>query len=397
MTLNSLLAMAVVVLFVLIIVLVIVYFSISAKEKRNKKETEKGIQEGEESDSKSKIAKSYTKESIFKFMEFDKIQDGMIIQKNGKKYLMVIECQGINYDLMSELEKTSVESGFIQFLNTLRTPIQIYIQTRTVNLEDSLKNYRDKLKRIEAELNIKESKYNSMKETGTYSEQQLNMQLLEIKRQRNLFDYGRDIIFNTERMSMNKNVLRKKYYIIISYYFNENENEKLIESEILENAFADLYTKSQSIIRTLAISGVNGRVLDSYELVDLLYNSYNREEAENYGIERAQKAEYDSLYTVAPDILQKRIKALDKTIQEKALNLAEDSIKYANEELQRAIQEKEENIDELILELANELIDENENYLGEEIAKQAKKRVRKTTKEKEEQKDGKKTKKTDTK
>ena len=29
----------------------------------------------------------------------------MISQKNGSKYVMVVECQGINYDLMSEVDK----------------------------------------------------------------------------------------------------------------------------------------------------------------------------------------------------------------------------------------------------------------------------------------------------
>ena len=53
-------------------------------------------------------------------MQFDKIEDNMIIQDNGARYLMVIECEGINYDLMSQIEKTSIEAGFVQFLNTLR-------------------------------------------------------------------------------------------------------------------------------------------------------------------------------------------------------------------------------------------------------------------------------------
>ena len=42
-------------------------------------------------------------------MGFDKIEDNMIIQKKGKKFLMIVKCQGINYDLMSGVEKTSVE------------------------------------------------------------------------------------------------------------------------------------------------------------------------------------------------------------------------------------------------------------------------------------------------
>lgn len=391
MALSSMLSIGVIFLVLIIIVLTIIYFSMSVKEKNNKKNSQKKEQTSQEVSSKEKMAKSYTKESIFKFMEFDKIQDGMIIQKGGKKFLMVIECQGINYDLMSDLEKTSVESGFIQFLNTLRAPIQIYIQTRTINLEDSLKNYREKLKKIESELSVKENKYIAMQEAGTYNQKQMDMQLLEVKRQRNLYDYGRDIIFNTERMSMNKNVLRKNYYLILSYYFNENENESFAEHEILETAFSDLYTKCQSMIRTLGICGVNGKVLDSYELVDLLYNAYNREEAENYGVERAQKAEYDSLYITSSDVLQKRINAIDKTIQEKALDLAEDSIRYAKEELEKEIEEKEENMDNLIEELANQLIEENEQYLGARIANEAKKKVGRRKKQtKEEPEDGKK-------
>ena len=83
------------------------------------------------------------------FMEFDKVEDNMIVQKKGKRYLMVVECQGVNYDLMSNIEKVAVEEGFQQFLNTLRHPIQIYIQTRTINLESSISNYKAKVKEIE--------------------------------------------------------------------------------------------------------------------------------------------------------------------------------------------------------------------------------------------------------
>ena len=85
-------------------------------------------------------------------MKFDQIEDDMIIRKNGTKYLMVIECQGINYDLMSGLEKNSVEQGFLQYLNTLKHPIQIYTQTRTVNLGNSIQNYKQRLKNIENRL-----------------------------------------------------------------------------------------------------------------------------------------------------------------------------------------------------------------------------------------------------
>ena len=72
--------------------------------------------------------------------------------KNWNKFLMVIECQGVNYDLMSGLEKNSVEQGFLQFLNTLRYPVQIYVQTRTVNLESGIIKYKERINEIKDRL-----------------------------------------------------------------------------------------------------------------------------------------------------------------------------------------------------------------------------------------------------
>ena len=69
------------------------------------------------------------------FMEFDEIVDNMIVRKNRNQFVMVIQCNGVNYDLMSADEKMGVEEGFVQFLNTLRFPIQLYVQSRTLNLK----------------------------------------------------------------------------------------------------------------------------------------------------------------------------------------------------------------------------------------------------------------------
>ena len=120
----------------------LVYLFFKEKSQKNSEETN--------SPTKSSTSSNATnKQSIFNFMEFDTVTDNMIVQKNGSKYLMVVECQGINYDLMSGVEKTSVEESFVQFLNTLRYPIQIYIQTRSINLESSLVVYREKVKEVE--------------------------------------------------------------------------------------------------------------------------------------------------------------------------------------------------------------------------------------------------------
>ena len=176
------------------------------------------------------------KQSIFNFMEFDTVTDNMIVQKNGSRYLMVVECQGINYDLMSGIEKTSVEEGFVQFLNTLRYPIQIYIQTRSINLESSLVVYREKVKEVEMKLNNMQARYTQMRESGEYSQEQLKQAFYELTKQSNLYEYGKSVLQDTERMSLNKNILNKKYYIIIPFFSAEASGENLDKKEIEENA-----------------------------------------------------------------------------------------------------------------------------------------------------------------
>ena len=206
---------------IILCILTVIFFVLKLKEKNskkvknniNKKETNK-IKDKNNVDS----IKEYSKESVFSFMEFDKIEDNIIIKKEKKNYLMVIECQGINYDLMSGVEKASVEQGFLQFLNTLRHPIQIYIQTRTVNLGSSISTYKDKLKEIQDKYVKTEMDYRQRVNSQKYSKDELTKFQFEVLKQRNLYEYGLDIIKNTEQMSFNKNILTKQYYIVISYY-----------------------------------------------------------------------------------------------------------------------------------------------------------------------------------
>ena len=180
-------------------------------------------------------------------------------------------------------------------------------------------------------------------------------------------------------MSLNKNILIKKYYIITSYYANNSDSEYLSNEEIKDAAFSDLYTKCQSIIRALASAEVIGRVLNSDELVDLLYNAYNRDESDTFGINKAQEAGFDELYVTAEDVLQKRMIALDKQIEEKALDVAEEAVLFATS--QRELREKEENIDDLINEFAKQLIEDNRQYLGDDVVETAKEQVNKKMKE----------------
>ena len=393
---TIILAVILIVMVVLLGVLCILYFK-SKNKKEGKKEN---IQtQTSSTPSGSKTVKNYSIESVFDFMEFDKIEDNMISTKNGAKYVMVVECQGVNYDLMSEIEKNAVEEGFIQFLNTLRHPIQIYTQTRTINLENSIQTYRNKIKEIEEKLEKEKNRYNQMVASGRYTQEQLNAEFYELTKATNLYEYGKDIIYTTERMSLNKNVLNQKYYIVIPYYPDELGENNFDKQEIRNLAFSELYTRAQSIIRTLSVCGINSKILDSTELAELLYVAYNRDESETFSLRRALNSGYEDLYTTAPDVLDKRMKELDVKIEEDAIRKANEAVYDVIEEnqKQKRVKQKEAELDKLIDQMAKALIEENKRSLGNDVAESAVEKIdndsKKKTKEKEGgEEDGKKTK-----
>lgn len=390
---TTLLSVVLIFMLILLVILIIVYFIL--KNKSNKKE--KGINKNkteaitDETQVKTKTAESgYNKKSIFDFMEFDDIIDNMIEQKNGRRYIMVIECQGVNYDLMSGVEKVAVEEGFQQFLNTLRHPIQIYIQTRTVNLESSIETYKAKVKEIEDKYRNMEYELKKMREAGYYSDEQIQKVELEIAKQKNLLDYGKDIIRNTEKMSKNKNVLNKKYYVVIAYSADELGNNNYDKDELRGMAFSELYTKAQSLIRTLSACSVSGRILNSLELAELLYMAYNRDEAETYNLEKEIRAGLMEMYSLAPDVFDKKIKLLDKQIQDDAIDLANKNIEKAKSKLQQMAEKKEEEKDDLVQQMAKLILEENQDYIGEDIAQEAIKELEKQIAEQEQEENKKK-------
>lgn len=391
--LTILLGIMLSILFILCIVFLVLKF-------KSKNPKEKKVENQSTTKTKSVVPQNYTKESIFKFMEFDKIDDNMIIQKDGKRFLMVIECQGINYDLMSGLEKNSVEQGFLQFLNTLRYPIQIYVQTRTVNLGSSINTYKERVDEISKQYAAKQMEYNQKARSGQYSEKELSKEKYELIRQKNLYEYGVDIINNTERLSLNKNILSKHYYIIIPYYPEEASNGAYSKDEISNLSFSELYTKAQAIINSLAVCGINSKILDSTELAELLYVAYNRDESETFNLRKALNAGYEDLYSTAPDVLDKRMKELDLKIEQDAIKKANEAIYDVVEEneKQRRAKRKEEELNKLIDQMAKALIEENKRSIGQDVAEEAIEKIDKDSKKKETKeekggdKDGKKTK-----
>lgn len=366
---TFILEIVIAVIVIAVIVATAVYITMKIKISKIQKENDEQIRgNSNEKNSKESVGiQGYNKQSILNFMQFDKVEDNMIIQKNGKRFLMVLECQGVNYDLMSDMEKTGVEEGFVQFLNALRYPIQLYVQTRTINLEKSIIRYKERLKLVEQKLEKMELEYSRNQEKRIYTKEEQEKAFYNLVKQRNLCEYSKDIIYNTEQMNKSRNVLNKKYYIIIPYYSEETQNDNLDTEEIKGLAFSELYTRAQAITRALSSTGVIGRILTSLDLVDFLYVAYNRDESETYSVDVATRAGYDELYSTAPDVLEKKKQEIEKLIEQKAVEETNNRIRMATQKEQE-IKDMVDGMDDLITQKVKELLEDNKQYIGEDVA-----------------------------
>ena len=382
-----------------ILICVLIYFVIANKKTKTKtndsgkdKVSDEENQQKEDSSKNQNYGKFQgvlTRESIKDFMEFDEVVDNMIVRKNNSQYVMVLQCNGVNYDLMSEQEKISVEAGFVQFLNTLRFPIQLYVQSRTLNLVDIIAEYKGRIEELNYEIQKIDIKIDEAVKKGNRA---LKEKLeFEKRRKINILEYGISITDYVEKLGSNKNILQQRTYVVVSYYAAEIGvgTDKYSKEELYNMCFSELYTRCQNIASALGTSQVTCKILDSEELAELLYIAYNRDESEVLQLSKMVNAQYDSLYSSGKDVLDKKKEKLDREINLEAIDIATASLLKADKLRQIELLDKQLEKNRRVEEKALELLDAYEDQLDERVYEIAKDEVKNTMKKKNEEEEAK--------
>ena len=77
--------------------------------------------------------------STQKYLPIAGIRNDSLILKDGT-LRGVLLCSSINFSLKSEQEQKGIVAGYISFINSLKWPIQIIIQSRKLNIDPYLEN-----------------------------------------------------------------------------------------------------------------------------------------------------------------------------------------------------------------------------------------------------------------
>ena len=325
--LIALLAVILMVIVGLVIVLIIM-----------KKKEDESNQIGANAVKMTKLGMPY--EDIKNFLPFDDIKDNMIIQEKGERVTAIIECHGINYYLMSEAEKISVEEGFIQFLNSLRFPVQIYVQSRTINLDESIRSYTEKLNKLQFEFNALLEKFKRLDREGASEEAVLEI-AYQLEKKEKVLDYTGDLIDNISYLTQNTNVLQKKYYIAVSYHISElgivNNMDK---DELYRVANTEIMNRAETICGGLVSCGIETDILDTYELTEVMYIAVNRDDADIFNIKKIIDSDVSSISITADDTAKKKNEL--KKAEKKAREIQEEQERMLLENAERKRRQEEQ-------------------------------------------------------
>jgi len=200
-------------------------------------------------------------------LQMAEVRDGIVIMNDGS-FRSVVMVKSINFDLMSPQEQEAVEYAYQGFLNSLYFPIQIFIRSQKVDLRP----YIEKLDKIRTE-----------------HDNMLLALLME------------DYIGYIDNLSQQTNIMDKHFYVVIPFFpvvdiqkgieqsknfltglgslLQPKEHHVTINEADLENAKTELRNRVQAVLGGLLQCGIQGIPLDTQELIELYYDTYNPDTA----------------------------------------------------------------------------------------------------------------------
>mgnify|MGYP000986961096 FL=1 len=214
---------------------------------------------------------------------FSEMRENMIIMSDGS-FRAVIECESINFDLMSSREREGIEFSYQNFINSLYFPIQILVRSRRVDIGP----YLDRLADIRRN--------------------QDNM-LLNV-----LMDDYMDFI---DVLAQEANIMDKSFYVVVPYYPAGEENAFKQQTKGLFSSFFSgkkeatvtkidqvTYTKAKDEIKNRIDSVMNGLFqigvkswqLNTRQLGELFYTSYNPDTSSRESLSEIDPSELTTTY-----------------------------------------------------------------------------------------------------
>lgn len=183
------------------------------------------------------------------FVPVKEVRNGVIILKDDG-YRGVLMCSSLNFSLKSEDEQRAIVGGFQSFLNTLDFSVQIVVHSRKMDIRPYLALLEDRATKQQSEL--------------------MRIQVREY------MQFIQGFMDNVE-------VMTKLFYVIVPYTPAIASNvvnslpfgTKKSGSDNFEEDRVQLQQRMSLVEAGLEASGIRALALETEEVIELLYRSFN--------------------------------------------------------------------------------------------------------------------------
>lgn len=194
--------------------------------------------------------------STVKYLDIAEIRDDMVLLKDGTVRAVIL-VSSINFALKSNDEQEAIIQAYMTFLNGLEYPVQIVIQSRSMNIDGYMERLREQERTVQNDL--------------------LRIQIADYR------------TFIGELVELGQ-IMQKMFYLVVPYdpLTNKRKNFWSRLSEALSPASAAKLNKKQLKDRIEQLSrrveltqgqlnsmGLESARLDTESLIELYYTVYN--------------------------------------------------------------------------------------------------------------------------
>jgi len=203
-----------------------------------------------------KMAGNKPSTSTQRYIDIAQIQDDVVVMKDGTMRAVILT-SSLNFALKSEQEQQATVASYVQFLNSLKFPIQIVIQSRKLNIEKYIESLHQK-------------------------EREQTNDLLKFQ----IVDY-RNFIKELVELS---EIMQKRFYVVVPYaplsdtrrgfmdrlqsLFIPATKVTLQRDKFVERK-SELMQRVDLVLQGLGSMGLNSAVLNTQNLIELYYEAYN--------------------------------------------------------------------------------------------------------------------------
>lgn len=167
------------------------------------------------------------------FWDIQDISHGTLLLRPGNRYRAIVLVGSINYQLMSDNEKSQIEVSLINLASSITFPIQIFSMNELCDTTHISKEIMEKRALLPEPLQ----------------------------------SYALTMVDGLTTLRYSREVLIRKNYIIVSYDDNV----------VFDKGVKEVIRRAGTIIDGLSKTGISARLLNSNEIADLMFAALNRQ------------------------------------------------------------------------------------------------------------------------